>query len=130
MRLLRRARGRPGAARALAIACIANFVPNFAQYRTSPYAVELMDALGVGRSEFFLLFTAPMIPAIFLSVVGGLLIDRIGPKRVIATALIVTTLGCGMHVMATSYPVMLLGTAMTGLAAGFLMSGAGKILAL
>lgn len=89
-----------------------------------------MDALGVGRSEFFLLFTAPMIPAIFLSVVGGLLIDRIGPKRVIAAALIVTTLGCGMHVMATSYPVMLLGTAMTGLAAGFLMSGAAKILAL
>lgn len=119
----------PGAATALAIACLANFVPNYAQYQASPLGTELMEMLAINESQYSLLFTAPMIPAIFLSVVGGLLIDKLGPKRVVGVALCVTCAGCVLRVFAQSYALMMVGTMLTGLTACFLTSGASKILA-
>ena len=119
----------PGAAMALAISCIVNFIPNYAQYQASPFGAQLMETLAIDQGQFSLLFTAPMIPAIFLSIVAGLFIDKIGPKRVIAVALVATTAGCALRMVATDYALMMICTALTGLTACFLTSGAAKILA-
>lgn len=119
----------PGAAVALAVACLAYFVPNYAQYQASPFGTAIMERFGIEPGQFSLLFTSPMIPAIFLSIVAGLLIDRLGPKQVVGFALAITTIGCVLRVVAGSFPVLLVGTALTGLTACFISAGAAKILA-
>lgn len=124
-------RGYPlsGAGFALAITCLAYFVPSYAQYQISPFGASIMERFGIEPGRFSLLFSSPMIPAIFLSLAAGLLIDRLGPKRVVGFGLAGTTLGCIMRMLATGFPALLTGTALTGLAACFLSAGAAKILA-
>ena len=70
-----------------------------------------------------------MIPAIFLALVAGILIDKFGAKQVVGIGMAVTTLGCAIRIMAGSFEVLLVGTALTGFAACFINSGAAKILA-
>jgi len=65
----------------LLIACIAMFSPNYAQYQLSPLAPCLMTDLGISNTEFASIFSAPMIPAIFLSLGAGILVDRFGAKK-------------------------------------------------
>ena len=118
-----------GAGAALAVACLANFIPNYAQYQTSPFGGAIMERLAIEPGRFSLLFASPMFPAIFLSLVAGLLIDKFGPKQVVGTGMAITAVGCVVRVFASSYPTLLLGTALTGFAACFINSGAAKILA-
>ena len=56
---------------ALAAICIGYLAPNYAQYQLSPLATSLMGELSISASQFSSLFTAPMIPAILLSLVAG-----------------------------------------------------------
>lgn len=118
-----------GAAAALAVACLANFIPNYAQYQASPFGGLIMERFGIGQGEFSLLFTSPMIPAIFLSLVAGLLIDKIGAKQVVGVGLAITTVGCVMRIFANSFAMLLVATALIGFTGCFLTSGAAKILA-
>lgn len=116
------------AAFALTIACIAIFTPNYAQYQASPLGPVLMEQFGLNNSQLASLFTAPMIPAIFLSLVGGLLIDKLGPKQTVGMGLIISAAGCVLRVFAENYGALMIATALTGVSACFIMAGAGKIL--
>ncbi len=118
-----------GASTALAVACLANFIPNFAQYQASHFGSVIMERFGIEPGQFSLLFSSPMIPAIFLALVAGILIDKFGAKQVVGIGMAVTTLGCAIRIMAGSFEVLLVGTALTGFAACFINSGAAKILA-
>lgn len=119
----------PGAGLALLISCLAYFVPNYAQYQASPFGGLIMERFGIEPGQFSLLFTSPMIPAIFLSLVAGLLIDKIGPKQIVGAGLAITTLGCVLRVFAGSFEMLLFATALTGFTACFVSAGAAKILA-
>lgn len=113
----------------LAIICFAYFIPTYAQFQVSPYGTTVMETLGISSSQFALLMTSPMIPAILLSLVAGVLIDRFGPKQVIGLGLAVTTLGCAIRIFSNGYLLLLFGTALSGITACFLTSGASKIIA-
>lgn len=119
----------PGAGVALAVACLANFIPNYAQYQVSPFGGIIMGRFGIDPGQFSLLFSSPMIPAIFLSLAAGLLIDRLGPKQVVGAGMAITAVGCLIRVFSSSFEMLLLGTALTGFAACFINSGAAKVLA-
>lgn len=119
----------PRAGVALAVACLANFIPNYAQYQASSFGSIIMGRFGIDLSQFSLLFSSPMIPAIFLSLAAGLLIDRFGPKQVVGTGMVITAVGCLIRVSASSFEMLLLGTTLTGFAACFINSGAAKVLA-
>ena len=118
-----------GATLALAIACIGIFIPNYVQYQVSPLGPQVMQQYGLTADQLPLLFSAPMIPSIFLSLFAGLLIDKIGPKQIVGAGLIFTTIGCLIRVVASSYAMLLVGTMLTGISACFMMVGAAKILA-
>ena len=119
----------PGASIALAVACLANFIPNYAQYQASPFGAAIMERFVIEPGQFSLLFSSPMIPAIFLSLVAGLLIDKFGPRDVVGVGMCITAVGCVIRVFAGSFGMLLLGTALTGFAACFINSGAAKVLA-
>lgn len=113
---------------ALVAICIGYFAPNYAQYQLSPLAPGLMEELGINASQFSSLFTSPMIPAIFLSLVAGILVDKFNPKLVVGAALIASTVGAFLNLVGNSYGALFLGFALTGLSASFLNSCGAKLL--
>lgn len=116
------------ASMALAAICIGYLAPNYAQYQLSPLATSLIEELSISASQFSSLFTAPMIPAILLSLVAGVLVDKHNPRLVVGIAFVASTIGAVLNVMGSSYGVLLVGFALTGLAASFLNSCGAKLL--
>jgi len=117
------------AAVSLAVACMGLFVPNYVQYQISPLGPQVIELYGISTDQLAQLFSAPMIPAIFLSLFAGVLIDRIGAKRTVSIGLALTAAGCVVRVAATTYSMLFAGMMLTGVSACFLMAGASKILA-
>lgn len=113
----------------LAVLCIAIFAPNYTQYQLSPLSGQLIEQLSISASQYTSIFTSPMIPALFLSLVAGVLVDRFGPRYIIGASLVISSVGTIVHMVATSFTPMLIGTALTGVSACFLTSCGAKILA-
>ncbi len=107
----------------LALACALAFMGNYLQYQVSALAVGVMAVLKVGTAGFQLLFLAPMLAAVFLSVPFGVLGDRFGPKRVVAVAFSVALAGSFLRLCdLASLPLQLgcmfaIGVGMTALTA-------------
>ncbi|UYO64343.1 MFS transporter [Acetobacterium wieringae] len=112
----------------LAIVCLAIFSPNYAQYQLAPIAPQLMTTYNLSMTQFSSVFSAPMIPAIFLSLVAGLLVDKFGVKRVISIGLIITAIGICLRVTATDYTTLLIYMILAGVGATFLNSNGAKIM--
>jgi NNP family nitrate/nitrite transporter-like MFS transporter len=113
---------------ALIAICIGFLAPSYAQYQLSPLGSSLMRELGITEGWFSSLFTAPMLPAIFLSLVAGVLIDRKNPRLVIGTTLVLSTAGAALNLLGDSYGQLFLGFALTGLSAAFLNSSGAKLI--
>ena len=112
----------------LLVVCLANFTPSFAQYQMSPIAGELMERFSLNKSQFASIFSAPMIPSIFLSLASGLLVDKFGAKKVIAIGLIIASIGISGRLFATSYETLLIPMILAGFSATFLNANGAKIL--
>ena len=112
----------------LAVACLALFSPNYSQYQLSPLAPQLMESFHLSMSQFSSIFAAPMIPAIFLGLISGLLVDKYGIKMVIGFGLIATAVGTCLRVFAIDYMTMYIYMIMVGLGATFLNSNAAKVI--
>lgn len=104
------------------------FVGTYSQYQVSPLAMELMEKLAINETQYSLLFTFCMFPALFLSIVSGLLCDKFGAKATVATALTLSALGIVGRVFAGNYTMMLGCMLVLGLGCMFLTATAAKIL--
>lgn len=113
---------------ALFILCFSYFVPNYAQYQVSPLGAAVMEQFGLTTGQLSSLFSAPMIPAIFLSLISGLLIDKIGPRLIIGVGILIAAVGCILRIWAGDFFLLMIATAMTGFAACFINAGGAKIL--
>lgn len=110
------------------VLCFCYMIPNYAQYQVSPLGPQLMEMYTLELGQLSSLFSAPMIPAIFFSLVGGLLIDKFGPKNVIGIGLIITSAGCIFRIFSYSFASLFVCMMLTGLTACFITAGAGKII--
>lgn len=111
----------------LVILCLGEFVPNYTQYQLAPLASKLIETLGLTNSQYSSIFSAPMIPAIFLSLIAGLLVDRFGIKKVIGLGLTVTAAGTCWRVASGSYFSLFVSMMLTGVGICFLNANAAKI---
>jgi len=109
------------------IASIGLFSPNYTQYQLSPLATQLMGGFQLSMSQFSAIFSAPMIPAIFIGLISGLLVDKYGMKVIIGIALILTALGTCLRIFADNYLSLYLTMIMVGLGATFLNPNSAKI---
>ena len=107
---------------------IAFALPNYAQYQFSPLGPQIIERFGLTAMQFNSIFTSPMLPAIFTSIISGMLVDRYGYKPVMGAALFLTAVGAWLRVFAEGYGVMYVGMVLIGFSAGFLSSNASKIL--
>ncbi|MFV0528436.1 MAG: MFS transporter [Lachnospiraceae bacterium] len=112
----------------LTVVCLAYFIPNYAQYQMSPIRNEIMQLFSLDERQFTSIFSAPMIPGFFLSLVAGLLVDKFGIKKVITIALLVTTLGIILRLFTTDYALMFIFMISIGAGPTFLNVNAAKIL--
>ena len=80
---------------------------NYFQYQLSPLGPVLMEDMGLSSSQFSSVFSSPMIPAIFLGIIAGMLSDKYGVKRVAAIGLAVTALGLCLRPFAAGYASMM-----------------------
>jgi NNP family nitrate/nitrite transporter-like MFS transporter len=112
----------------LSVSCFALFVPNYAQYQLSPLAPQIIGDLGLTPGQFTSIFSAPMIPAIFLSIAAGLLADKFGIKRVIGIGMLLSVVGACLRITANSFPLLFLSMLLTGFSAAFLNTNGAKIL--
>lgn len=112
----------------LAVTCLALFVPSYVQYQLPPLAPQLMSTFGLTMTQFSSVFSAPMIPAIFLSLVAGLLVDKFGIKKIIGIGIIIAVAGICLRVTANNYPTLFVYMIMAGFGATFLNANGPKIL--
>lgn len=112
----------------LIVACIAQFTPNYAQYQLSPMAPQLMESYSLTMTQFSSLFTAAMIPAIFLGIISGLLVDKFGFKIMIGIPLAITAIGLALRVTASTYSTLLIAMVLTGVGVTFLNSNGPKLM--
>ena len=110
-----------------AVLCLAYMPGSYAQYQLSVYAPELMSTDGLSTSQFAAIFTSPMMIAIFLSFLGGMISDKYGPKKVTAVAFVLTVVGLLGRIFANSYGLLFLCMALTGFSQMFVNTNASKI---
>ena len=110
-----------------AVLCLAYMPGSYAQYQLSVYAPELMSTYGLSTSQFASIFTSPMMIAIFLSFLGGMISDKYGPKKVTAVAFVLTVVGLLGRIFANSYGLLFLCMALTGFSQMFVNTNASKI---
>ncbi len=107
--------------------CIAIFVPNYSQYQLSPLAIGIMSDYGISSSQFSLLFTAPMIPAITFSFVIGMLMDKFNSKLIVGFSLICTIAGAILEVLASSFAILFIALMLIGVSVATINCSMAKI---
>jgi NNP family nitrate/nitrite transporter-like MFS transporter len=112
----------------LFVISIAIFTPSYIQYQLSPIAADVIHNYSLSQSQFAGIFSAPMIPAVFLSLVAGMLVDRFGVKKIIFLSIIVTVIGAAIRVFALNYGMLFMAMMLTGISATFLNTNGAKIL--
>jgi len=79
------------------------FITNYPMYQLSPIADAFKSTFGLDNTQYTSIFSAPMIPGVLLSIVAGLIIDKIGPRRAVLFGMIITTVGMAARIGADSY---------------------------
>lgn len=101
----------------VAIFIFAAFTYQYTQYQLAIVGKSLMSVMKLTASQFTSVFTAPLIPAIFLSLLVGIIADKVGMKFIIAAGMLISCIGGIGHVFAGSYGTLFCTMLMTGLGA-------------
>jgi len=111
----------------LVVAMLAGFIGSYAQFQLPPLAYKLIPALHISSSQFAALMGGPMTGAIFVCILGGILIDRYSVKNVITVSLVLAVIGCTFRYAVTSFWPFFFFTILAGLASALLTSSLSKL---
>lgn len=112
----------------MALLAMGAFTGVYAQFQLPPVAHKVIPDLGLSPSQFSSVFSAPMLPAIFFSIVAGMMADRFGVKKVIAVGLMIAATGAVLRPLAGSFIMYLICMAMTGCGMAFLGANSAKVI--
>ena len=98
----------------LVLVCLVCFLSNFMQYQVSALAVYIMPMFSIDEAGFSMLMLMPMLTAVFLSIPMGMLGDRIGPKKVVASCMVVAIWGGFLRTFGSGFPAQMLSMFMLG----------------
>lgn len=112
----------------VAVLMITLFVGNYFQYQLSPLASRLMEEMNLTPMQFSSIFSAPMIPAIALGIVAGILSDKFGVKAVTSISLLITTIGLCFRPFANNYGTLMLSMILAGIGVTFINVNMSKLI--
>jgi len=104
------------------------FVGNYPQYQMSALSYILIPSMGLDAGQFSSIFSASMIPGIFLSLVSGILCDRFGIRCSIGAAAVLAAVGLTGRIFATDYTTLFLCMVFSGIGSAFMMPNLNKML--
>lgn len=111
----------------LLVLFLALILGNYFQYQLSPLAPQLMEEMSMTPAQFSSAFSSPMIPAILLGIVAGVLSDKFGVKKVTSVGLIITMIGLCYRPFASNYTTLMIGMVMGGIGVTFINVNMSKI---
>ena len=103
------------------------FIGNYGNYQLAAVPGSVYEAFSLTDAQFSSIMTAPMFPSIFLSIVIGILVDRMGISRLVGICYTIATVGFVLRVFATSYMTMFIAMALSGIGCMILNSNLAKI---
>ena len=104
------------------------FCGNYFQYQLSPLAPQLMQELEMTPVQFSSIFSAPMLSAIFLGIIAGILSDKFGVKKICSVGLVIMAVGLWIRPFAGSYLAMYTAMVLSGFGITFLNINMSKII--
>lgn len=112
-----------------AVAAVAFFLVNY-NWNIIATLLDLIPDLALSETQFGLLFTAPTLAGILVSIPGGMLADRFGIRRILGIAVVLTTIGCLLRVTATGFASMFAYNFLMGIGLGILFALQPKLVGL
>ena len=92
----------------------AQFVGNYGDFQLAAIPARIYEAFHLTDMQFSSVVTAPMLPSIFLSIVIGLMVDRLGIPKIVGIWLALAALGFGLRCFAQNYTTLLIAMALSG----------------
>lgn len=109
------------------ITCL-NLICIYSQYQLTPISQDIIAAYVLNKHLFSTIFTAPMVPAIFLSIPAGILIDRFGVRPVVLTAMTTSLIGLWLRPFVSGYGGLYGAMLVSGVAVAVVNATIAKIL--
>jgi len=100
----------------------------YGQFQLPPLQDMVQANAGLNPTQYAQAFSAPLLPGLFLSLIAGLLIDRFGYRKMIAIALVISTIGAAGRALCNSYLPFLIAMALTGITPTFVQANNAKIM--
>lgn len=110
------------------IVALAAMAGSYGQFQLPPLQDRIQAETGMSPAQYTQAFTAPMLPGLCLSLVAGVLIDRFGYRKMIALALLVSTLGAAGRIFCNSFFPYVVAMVLTGIAPTFVQANNAKIM--
>lgn len=114
----------------LVLLCAGILVPDFAQYQITPFGKTLMSEANLSPTQFASIATAPLLPGIFLSLISGILVDKLGARKVITSSIAISTLAIILRLFAKGFWSLFFSMIFIGFCATCINANAGKTLGL
>ena len=105
------------------------FLGNYGQFQLAAVPSRIYETYALGDIQFSTVMTSPMVPAIFFSILLGVLSDRFGIKKVAAICCTLSLVGYILRWAFPSYAMLYIGMFMTGFIATVFNTNAAKIAA-
>lgn len=105
------------------------FLGNYGQYQLAAVPSMVYQQFNLTDAQFSSIMTSPMLPAIFLSIILGILVDKFGIKLMVGICYALAMCGFILRVVAANYPMMFGAMMLTGIGCAVLNSNLSKIVA-
>ncbi|OLN29816.1 MFS transporter [Desulfosporosinus metallidurans] len=112
----------------LLVMWLATFIGCLAQFQVAALAFKIIPDLHLTSSQFALIMSAPMLPAVLLSLVAGSLADRFGVKTVVTVGFAFSVVGVYFRYVATDFTTLFIMMVLAGLSSALLNANAAKLL--
>lgn len=113
----------------LAIVFLAGVIAAISQYKVQPLVPVMMDAFGIDMPAASRLMSIFAITGFILALPAGYVLQRLGPRLAGGIAIAAVGLGGLIGVLASTYPVMLVGRAVQGIGIGLIAVVAPTVIA-